>query len=109
MRKKQKKLENVYSNYTLNKIKTFILKRIDVIEISYDELKLHHANIFKDIWDYKTIKHNQDLINYILKDKENFYKIQNKIINKNFIENVSIDWTPSGPCDVGYVFIKIKY
>ena len=54
MRKKQKKLENVYSNYTLNKIKTFILKRIDVIEISYDELKLHHANIFKDIWDYKT-------------------------------------------------------
>lgn len=41
MRKKQKKLENVYSNYTLNKIKTFILKRIDVIEISYDELKLH--------------------------------------------------------------------
>ena len=51
MRKKQKKLENVYSNYTLNKIKTFILKRIDVIEISYDELKLHHANIFKDICD----------------------------------------------------------
>lgn len=49
MRKKQKKLENVYSNYTLNKIKTFILKRIDVIEISYDELKLHNANIFKDI------------------------------------------------------------
>ena len=49
MRKKQKKLENVYSNYTLIKIKTFILKRIDVIEISYDELKLHHANIFKDI------------------------------------------------------------
>lgn len=46
MRKKQKKLENVYSNYTLNKIKTFILKRIDVIEISYDELKLHHAKIF---------------------------------------------------------------
>ena len=42
MRKKQKKLENVYSNYTLNKIKTFILKRIDVIEISYDELNLIH-------------------------------------------------------------------
>ena len=99
MRKKQKKLENVYSNYTLNKIKKFILKRIDVIEISYDELKLHHANIFKDIW---------DLINYILKDKENFYKIQNKIINKNFIENVSIDWTPSGPCDVDMYLLKLS-
>ena len=107
-RKKQKKLENVYSNYTLNKIKTFILKRIDVIEISYDELELHHANIFKDICDYKTIKHNHDLINYILKDKENFYKIQNKIINKNFIENVSIDWTPSGPCDVDMYLLKLS-
>ena len=108
MRKKTKKLENIYSNYTLNKIKTFILKRIDVIEISYDELELHHANIFKDICDYKTIKHNHDLINYILKDKENFYKIQNKIINKNFIENVSIDWTPSGPCDVDMYLLKLS-
>ena len=107
MRKKQKKLENVYSNYTLNKIKTFILKRIDVIEINYDELELHHANIFKDICDYKTIKHNHDLINYILKDKENFYKIQNKIINKNFIENVSIDWIPSGPCDADMYLLKL--
>lgn len=107
MRKKQKKLENVYSNYTLNKIKTFILKRIDVIEISYDELKLHHANIFKDICNYKTIKHNQDLINYILKDTENFYKIQNKIINKNF-ETVSIDWTTSGPCDVDMYLLKLS-
>ena len=59
-------------------------------------------------WDYKTIKHNQDLINYILKDKENFYKIQNKIINKNFIENVSIDWTPSGPCDVDMYLLKLS-
>lgn len=107
MRKKQKKLENVYSNYTLNKIKTFILKRIDVIEINYDELELHHANIFKDICDYKTIKHNQGLINYILKDTENFYKIQNKIINKNFIENVSIDWIPSGPCDADMYLLKL--
>ena len=107
-RKKQKKLENVYSNYTLNKIKTFILKRIDVIEINYDELKLHHANIFKDICDYKTIKYNQDLIKYILKDTENFYEIQNKIINKNFIENVSIDWTPSGPCDVDMYLLKLS-
>lgn len=50
MRKKTKKLENIYSNYTLNKIKTFILKRIDVIEISYDELELHHANIYSKIF-----------------------------------------------------------
>ena len=78
----------VYSEYTLNKFKEYVLKHIDRIDINYDVIYLYK----KDIYKFERIEYNQQLIDYILNDRVNFYKIdRNIIINKNMIEYASVD------------------
>lgn len=78
----------VYSEYTLNKFKEYVLKHIDRIDINYDVIYLYK----KDIYKFERIEYNQQLIDYILNDRVNFYKIdRNIIINKNMIEYAYVD------------------
>ena len=78
----------VYSEYTLNKFKEYVLKHIDRIDINYNVIYLYK----KDIYKFERIEYNQQLIDYILNDRVNFYKIdRNIIINKNMIEYASVD------------------
>ena len=78
----------VYSEYTLNKFKEYVLKHIDRIDINYDVIYLYK----KDIYKFERIEYNQQSIDYILNDRVNFYKIdRNIIINKNMIEYAYVD------------------
>ena len=61
----------IYSEYTLNKFKEYVLKNIDRIDINYDIIYLYK----KDRDDFERIKYNQQLIDYILNDNINLYKI----------------------------------
>ena len=91
--------EVIYSEYTLNKFKQYLLKNIDRIDINYDVIYLYK----KDIDEFERIKYNQQLIDYILNDSINFYQIEkNVIINKNMIEYASIDAIASDYCDVDF-------
>ena len=84
----------IYSEYTLNKFKEYVLKNIDRIDINYDIIYLYK----KDRDDFERIKYNQQLIDYILNDNINFYKIEkNIIINLNMIEYASVHTIESGP------------
>ena len=53
----------IYSEYTLNKFKKYLLKNIDRIDINYDVIYLYK----KDIDDFISIKYNKQLIDYILR------------------------------------------
>ena len=89
----------IYSEYTLNKFKEYLLKNVDIIKIRYDLIYLYA----EDIDDFIRIKYNQQLIDYILNDSINFYQIEkNVIINKNMIEYASIDAIAAGYCDVDF-------
>ncbi len=89
----------IYSEYTLNKFKEYLLKNVDIIKIRYDLIYLYE----EDIDDFIRIKYNQQLIDYILNDSINFYQIEkNVIINKNMIEYASIDAIAAGYCDVDF-------
>lgn len=91
--------EVIYSEYTLNKFKQYLLKNIDRIDINYDVIYLYK----KDIDEFERIKYNKQLIDYILNDSINFYQIEkNVIININMIEYASIDAIATGPCDVDF-------
>ena len=84
----------IYSEYNLNKFKKYLLKNIDRIDINYDVIYLYK----KDIDDFISIKYNKQLIDYILNDNINFYKIEkNIIINLNMIEYASVHTIESGP------------
>lgn len=84
----------IYSEYTLNKFKEYVLKNIDRIDINYDIIYLYK----KDRDDFERIKYNQQLIDYILNDNINFYQIEkNVIININMIEYASVHTIESGP------------
>ncbi len=95
-----KNISNViYSEYTLNKFKEYLLKNVDIIKIRYDLIYLYE----EDIDDFIRIKYNNQLIDYILNDSINFYQIEkNVIININMIEYASIDAIATGPCDVDF-------
>lgn len=89
----------IYSEYTLNKFKEYILKNVDIIKIKYDLIYLYE----EDIDDFIRIKYNKQLIDYILNDSINFYQIEkNVIININMIEYASIDAIAAGYCDVDF-------
>lgn len=89
----------IYSEYTLNIFKEYLLKNVDIIKIRYDLIYLYK----KDIDEFERIKYNQQLIDYILNDSINFYQIEkNVIINKNMIEYASIDAIASDYCDVDF-------
>ena len=89
----------IYSEYTLNKFKEYLLKNVDIIKIRYDLIYLYK----KDIDEFERIKYNKQLIDYILNDSINFYQIEkNVIININMIEYASIDAIAAGYCDVDF-------
>lgn len=89
----------IHSEYTLNKFKEYILKHIDRIDINYDVIYLYK----KDIDNFKRIKYNQQLIDYILNDRINFYQIEkNIIININMIEYASVNSIVAGPYEISF-------
>lgn len=89
----------IYSEYTLNIFKEYLLKNVDIIKIRYDLIYLYK----KDIDEFERIKYNKQLIDYILNDSINFYQIEkNVIININMIEYASIDAIAAGYCDVDF-------
>ena len=89
----------IHSEYTLNKFKEYLLKNIDRIDINYDVIYIYK----KDLDNFKRIKYNQQLIDYILNDSINFYQIEkNIIINIHMIEYASIYAIATGPCEVDF-------
>ena len=89
----------IYSEYTLNKFKEYLLKNVDIIKIRYDLIYLYE----EDIDTFIRIKYNKQLIDYILNDSINFYQIEkNVIININMIEYASIDTIAADYCDVDF-------
>lgn len=89
----------IYSEYTLNIFKEYLLKNVDIIKIRYDLIYLYE----EDIDNFIRIKYNQQLIDYILNDSINFYQIEkNVIININMIDYASIDAIAAGYCDVDF-------
>ena len=89
----------IYSEYTLNKFREYVLKNIDRIDINYDVIYLYK----KDRDDFERIKYNKQLIDYILNDRINFYQIEkNIIINLNMIEYASVNSIAAGPYEVNF-------
>ena len=89
----------IYSEYTLNIFKEYLLKNVDIIKIRYDLIYLYK----KDIDELERIKYNKQLIDYILNDSINFYQIEkNVIININMIDYASIDAIAADYCDVDF-------
>lgn len=88
-----------HSEYTLKKTKEYILKNVDIIKIRYDLIYLYE----EDIDNFIRIKYNNQLIDYILNDSDNFYEIQkNVIINLNMIEYASVDSIAAGPYEISF-------
>lgn len=87
--------KNRYSEYTLSKIKDFILKNVDKIELNGGDMHLYIPK--KE--NLKILRENQSIISYVLNDTLNFKKVRDHIINKNFIKQVQIRRVPCGECD----------
>ena len=88
-----------HSEYTLKKIKEYIIKNVDIIKIRYDLIYLYK----EDIDDFIRIKYNKELIDYILNDSDNFYEIQeNIIINMNMVKYAYVDSVASGPHEASF-------
>lgn len=88
-----------HSEYTLKKTKEYILKNVDIIKIKYDIIYLYE----EDIDDFIRIKYNNQLIDYILNDSDNFYEIQeNIIINMNMVKYAYVDSVASGPYEASF-------
>ena len=66
----------IYSEYTLNKFKEYLLKNIDRIDINYDVIYLYK----KDIDEFERIKYNKQLI-------ENMYQNIGQVFLKINLRN----------------------
>lgn len=86
--------KNVYSEYTLTKIKNFIIKNIDKIKLIGGDMYLY----FPKKENFKILRENQSIINYIANDTTNFKKLGEYIVNKNLIKRIEITRSPCGEC-----------
>ena len=81
-----------YSEYTLEKVKNFILKHVDKIELIGEDMYLYfHKND-----NFKFFKQNNSIIKYILNDTNNFKTLGEYIVNKNLIKRIEITSSPCG-------------
>lgn len=83
---------NRYSDYTLEKVKHFIIKNVDKIKITCGDMYLYFPKEDK----FKFLKKNNSIIQYILNDTTNFKKLGEYIVNKSLIKRIEII---SSPCD----------
>ena len=86
--------KNRYSEYTLSKIKDFILKNVDKIELIGGDMYLYFPKKDK----FKILRENQSIINYIANDTNNFKTFDEYILNKNLITRIEIKSSPCGEC-----------
>lgn len=86
--------KNRYSEYTLSKIKDFILKNVDKIELIGGDMYLY----FPKNDNFKFFKQNNSIIKYILNDTNNFKTFDEYILNKNLITRIEIKSSPCGEC-----------
>ena len=84
--------KNVYSEYTLSKVKNFILKHVDKIELIGGDMYLY----FPKNDNFKFFKQNNSIIEYILNDTINFKTLGEYIVNKNLIKRIEITSSPCG-------------
>ena len=83
-----------YSEYTLEKVKNFILKHVDKIELIGGDMYLY----FHKKENFKILRENQSIINYIINDTLNFKTLGEYILNKNLIKRIEITSSPCGEC-----------
>ena len=86
--------KNRYSEYTLSKIKDFILKNVDKIELIGGDMYLY----FPKKENFNILRENQSIINYIINDTLNFKTLGEYILNKNLIKRIEITSSPCGEC-----------
>ena len=85
---------NRYSDYTLEKVKHFIIKNVDKIKITCGDMYLYFPKEDK----FKFLKKNNSIIQYILNDTTNFKKLGEYIVNKSLIKRIEIISSPCGEC-----------
>lgn len=78
--------KNVYSEYTLTKIKNFILKHVDKIELIGGDMYLYFPKKEK----FKILRENESIIKYVLNDTNNFKTFDEYIVNKQMIKRIEI-------------------
>ena len=83
---------NQYSEYTLGKIKNFIIKNVDKIKLIGGDMYLYFPKKDK----FKFLRQNDSIIQYILNDTNNFKTLGEYIVNKNLIKRIEITSSPCG-------------
>ena len=86
--------KNVYNEYTLEKIKNFIIKNVDKIKLIGGDMHLYFPNKEK----FKILRQNESIIQYVLNDTNNFKTLEEYILNKNLIKRIEIKSSPCGEC-----------
>lgn len=92
--RKMKENKNRYSEYTLGKIKNFIIKNVDKIKLIGGDMYLYFPNKDK----FKFLRQNDSIIQYILNDTNNFKTLGEYIVNKNLIKRIEIKSSPCEEC-----------
>ena len=77
---------NRYSDYTLEKVKHFIIKNVDKIQLVLGDMYLYFPKKDK----FKFLKQNESIIQYILNDTTNFIILGEYIVNKNLRKWIEI-------------------
>lgn len=85
---------NRYSDYTLEKVKNFIIKNVDKIKLTSGDMYLYFPKEDK----FKFLKQNKSIIQYIVNDTTNFKTLGEFIVNKTLIKRIEITRSPCGEC-----------
>ena len=96
--------KNVYSEYTLTKIKNFILKHVDKIELIGGDMYLYFPKKEK----FKILRENESIIKYILNDTNNFKTFDEYIVNKQMIKRIEIKRSVCGECSANVFDLIFK-
>ena len=92
--RKMRENTNQYSEYTLGKIKNFIIKNVDKIKLIGGDMYLYFPKKDK----FKFLRQNDSIIQYILNDTINFKTFDEYIVNKQMIKRIEIKRSVCGEC-----------
>lgn len=95
---------NRYSDYTLEKVKNFIIKNVDKIKLTSGDMYLYFPKEDK----FKFLKQNESIIQYIVNDTTNFKTLGEFIVNKTLIKRIEITRSPCGECSADAFEILTK-
>ena len=95
---------NRYSDYTLEKVKNFIIKNVDKIKLTSGDMYLYFPKEDK----FKFLKQNESIIQYIVNDTTNFKTLGEFIVNKTLIKRIEITRSPCGECSADAFEIIFK-